>query len=224
MYNRPIILFPLALLTILALLTLWINRSVHPPQHKPDGSSRHDPDYILNNFVTTKTDQNGNVLYVLHAAEMKHFPDDDSTELKQPRLVQYATGKPNTHITSKRGLVSSNGEQVQFIDDVKLVREAYPDHGEMTLLTEYLKVTPDTGIATTDKPVVIKQAPKTVIHGTGMIYNKKQQTIQLLNNARVHYVRPAVSKKPGVKSKTRSSSKNSTRSKPVNQQRKATRN
>ena len=230
MYNRPIILFPLALLTILALLTFWINRSVHPPQHKPDGSSRHDPDYILNNFVTTKTDQYGNVLYVLHAAEMKHFPDDDSTELKLPNLIQYAAGKPNTHITSKRGLVSSNGEQVQFIDDVKLVREAYADRGEMTLLTEYLKVTPDTGMAITDKPVVIKQAPKTVIHGTGMIYNKKQQTIQLLNNARVHYVRPAVTKKPGAKSKAKArskiapGSKNSTHSKPANQQRKATRN
>lgn len=224
MYNRPIILFPLALLTILALLTFWINRSVHPPQHRPDSNNRHDPDYILNNFVTTKTDQYGNVLYELHAAEMKHFPDDDSTELKLPKLVQYTDGKPNTHITSKRGLVSSNGEQVQFMDDVVLVREAYADRGEMTLLTQYLKVTPDSGIATTDKPVVIKQAPKTVIHGTGMIYNKKQQTIQLLNNARVHYVRPAVTKKSGVKPKARSGSKNSTRSKPVNQQRKATRN
>lgn len=224
MYNRPIILFPLALLTILALLTFWINRSVHPPQHRPDSNNRHDPDYILNNFVTTKTDQYGNVLYVLHAAEMKHFPDDDSTELKLPKLVQYTDGKPNTHITSKRGLVSSNGEQVQFMDDVVLVREAYADRGEMTLLTQYLKVTPDSGVATTDKPVVIKQAPKTVIHGTGMIYNKKQQTIQLLNNARVHYVRPAVTKKSGVKPKARSGSKNSTRSKPVNQQRKATRN
>jgi lipopolysaccharide export system protein LptC len=224
MYNRPIILFPLALLTILALLTFWINRSVHPPEHKPDGSSRHDPDYILNNFVTTKTDPNGNILYVLHATEMKHFPDDDSTVLKQPDLVQYATGKPNTRITSKRGLVSSNGENVQFMDDVKLVRDAFADRGEMTLLTEYLDVTPDTGIATTDKPVVIKQAPKTVIHGTGMIYNKKLQTIQLLNSARVHYVRPAVTKKPNVKPSAKTSSKNSIRNKPVNQQRKATRN
>ncbi|HEX5538422.1 MAG TPA: LPS export ABC transporter periplasmic protein LptC, partial [Methylophilaceae bacterium] len=199
MFNRPIILFPLALLTILALLTFWINRSVHAPVHKAAANSRHDPDYILNNFVTTKTDPNGNVIYKLHAAEMKHFPDDDSTELQQPDLTQYAVGKPDVRITSKRGLVSSNGENVQFMDNVKLVRDAYAGHGEMTLLTQYLNVTPDTGVATTNKPVVIKEAPQTVIHGTGMIYNKKQQTIQLLHNARVHYVRPASASKPRPK-------------------------
>ena len=181
MYNRPVILFPLALLGVLALLTLWIDRSVQPPIPKPDGSTRHDPDYILNNFVTTKTDVNGDIRSVLRAQEMRHFPDNDTTELNAPDLVQH-------------GWVSSNGENVKFMDDVKVVREAFADRGEMTLLTEYLDVVPDTGIATTDRPVVIKQAPKTVIHGTGMIYNKKKQTMTLLKNVRVHYERPALPK------------------------------
>ena len=195
MYNRPVILFPLALLGVLVLLTLWIDRSVQPPIPKPDGSTRHDPDYILNNFVTTKTDVNGDIRSVLRAQEMRHFPDDDTTELNAPDLVQHGIGDaPDTSITAKRGWVSSNGENVKFMDDVKVVREAFADRGEMTLLTEYLDVVPDTGIATTDRPVVIKQAPKTVIHGTGMIYNKKKQTMTLLKNVRVHYERPALPK------------------------------
>lgn len=192
MYNRPVILFPLALLAVLALLTLWIDRSVQAPEPKPDGSTRHDPDYILTNFVTTKTDVNGDIRSILRATEMRHFPDDDSTELKAPDLVQFGIADaPDTSITAKRGWVSSDGETVKFMDDVKVVREAFGDRGEMTLLTEYLHVTPDTGIATTDRPVVIKQAPKTVIHGTGMIYNKKKQTMTLLKDVRVHYERPA---------------------------------
>ena len=192
MYNRPVILFPLALLAVLALLTLWIDRSVQAPEPKPDGSTRHDPDYILTNFVTTKTDANGEIRSILRATEMRHFPDDDTTELKAPDLVQFGVADaPDTSITAKRGWVSSDGETVKFMDDVKVVREAFGDRGEMTLLTEYLHVTPDTGIATTDRPVVIKQAPKTVIHGTGMIYNKKKQTMTLLKDVRVHYERPA---------------------------------
>lgn len=203
MYNRPIILFPLALLTILALLTLWIERTVQPPVQKPDASSRHDPDYMLNNFVTTKYDINGNVRYILRATEMRHFPDDDTTELTNPDLIQYGTNAPDTTITAKRGLVSSNGENVKFRDDVKVVREAFGDRGEMTLLTQYLNVTPEKELATTDHPVIIKQAPETVTHATGMIYDKKQQNIKLLNDVTVHYVRP----KPAAKSHVRSSTK-----------------
>lgn len=190
MYGRPTIVFPLALLALLALLTLWIERSVHAPQHKLDSNTRHDPDYMVNNFVTTKADINGNPRYVLAAVGMKHYPDDDSTELVRPRYTQYDVGKPYTQIEGQRGLVSSNGENVQFMDNVKVVRQAFKDRGEMTVLTEYLNVTPKSDLATTDKPVVIMQAPKTVVHAIGMIYDKKQRTVQLLNKVRVHYERP----------------------------------
>lgn len=228
MFKRPIILFPLALLTILALLTLWIDRTVQRPQPKPDGNSRHDPDYILNNFVTTKTNASGDVHYVLRAAEMKHFPDDDTTELKLPDLTQYAAGQPNTRIEAQRGLVSSNGETVQFMGDVEVIRKASADRGEMTLLTQYLKVRPETEVATTDRPVIIKQAPKTVVHGTGMIYNKKDQTIKLLDDVRVHYVRPATASKArpqrAAGGKAKRGAKNQNASKPATQPRKTPRN
>lgn len=190
MHVRPTILFPLALLSLLALLTLWIDRSVQAPGHKADSNSRHDPDYMLNNFVTTSTDINGDLHYILAATEMRHYPDDDSTELQRPRFTQFAVDKPYTQIEGQRGLVSSNGENVQFMDNVKVVRQAFKDRGEMTLLTEYLNVTPKQDLAVTDRPVVITEAPKTVIHGTGMIFDKKQQTLQLLKQVRAHYESP----------------------------------
>ena len=198
MYARPTILFPLALLALLALLTLWIERTVQAPEAKLDGSNRHDPDYILNNFVTSNTDINGNLRYMLAAVEMHHYPYDDSTELKRPRFTQYTTDKPYTQIEGQRGLVSSNGEIVQFMDNVKVVRQAFEDRGEMTVLTEYLNIEPKKDLVTTDRPVVITQAPKTVIHGTGMIFDKKQRTLQLLKNVRVHYERPGLSKQSSV--------------------------
>lgn len=196
MYGRSTILFPLALLALLALLTFWIQRTVQTPEPKLDGSSRHDPDYILNNFVTIKTDANGNLRYRLVASEMKHYPDDDSTELQHPHFTRYAPGKPYTQIEGQRGFVSSNGENIQFLDNVKVVREAFKDRGEMVVLTEFLNIEPKKDLVTTDRPVVITQAPKTVIHATGMVYDKKRQTVKLLNNVQVHYERPSLTKKP----------------------------
>jgi lipopolysaccharide export system protein LptC len=190
--TRAAITFPLVLLILLALLTFWINRTVQPPLPKLDGSSRHDPDYIMSNFVTTQTDVNGDLRYKLAAVEMRHFPDDDTTELQRPRYTQFAIGKPYTEVQGLRGFVSSDGEEVQLFDDVKVTRQAFADKGEMTVETDYLNIRPNEDLVTTDRPVIIRQAPKTVIYATGMVYEKKLKTVTLLNKVRAHYERPAI--------------------------------
>ncbi len=188
--NRTAMAFPLALLVFLALLTFWINRTVQPPMPKLDGSSRHDPDYIMTNFVTTQTYPNGGLRYKLAAVEMRHFPDDDSTELQRPRYTQFAADKPYTQVQSLRGHVSSNGEEVKLFDNVKVTRQAFAGKGEMTVETDYLNIRPNDDLVSTESPVVIRQAPKTVIYATGMIYEKQKQTVTLLHKVRAHYEKP----------------------------------
>ncbi len=205
---RAAITFPLALLILLALLTFWINRAVQPPQPKLDGSSRHDPDYIMSNFETTQTDINGDLRYKLAAIEMRHFPDDDSTELQRPRYTQFAIGKPYTEVQGMRGFVSTDGEEVRLFDNVKVTRQAFAEKGEMTVETDYLNIRPNEELVTTDRPVIIRQAPKTVIYATGMVYEKKLKTVTLLHKVRAHYERPAVAGKAGQLNQAKNSSSN----------------
>lgn len=198
--HRAAMTFPLALLIFLALLTFWINRTVQPPVLKLDGSSRHDPDYIMTNFVTTQTYPDGALRYKLAAVEMRHFPDDDSAELQRPRYTQFAADKPYTQVQSLRGHVSSDGEEVKLFDNVKVTRQAFAGKGEMTVETDYLNIRPNDDLVTTESPVVIRQAPKTVIYATGMIYEKQKQTVTLLHKVRAHYEKPVVAStaaKPG---------------------------
>ena len=190
MLTRSALFFPLVLALLLALITFWINLTVEQQGPKIDGSDRHDPDYTMNNFVNTQTDASGKLRYVLAATEMVHYPDDDSTVLQRPRFTQYTIDKPYTQIEGLRGYVSSNGEQVELVDNVKVTRQAFDGKGEMQIYTEKLVILPDQDIAKTDAPVVITQAPKTVIHATGMVYDKKHQTVQLLNRVKVHYEPP----------------------------------
>lgn len=196
--TRSAMLFPLVLLAMLALLTFWINRVVQPTAPKLDGSSRHDPDYIMSNFVTTQTDVLGALRYKLAAVEMRHFPDDDTTHLQRPRYTQFAVGRPYTQVQGLRGLVSSDGEQVELFGNVTVTRQAFADKGEMTVDTEYLKILPDTEIVTTESPVVIRQAPKTVIYATGMIYDKQNGSVTLLHKVRAHYEKPDMSAGAGI--------------------------
>jgi lipopolysaccharide export system protein LptC len=212
MYGRSAIWFLVLLLAMLAALTMWADIAVQPPGPKSDGSSRHDPDYKLSNFHTLKTDPNGNPRYMLAAAEMVHYPDDDSTHLVRPRFTQYSETKPFTQIEGQRGLVTSDGEQVYLMDKVKVVRGATKQKGEMTVLTDFLHITPDSEFARTDRPVTILQAPRTVVHAIGMEYDKKNGILKLSKRVRAHYERPvvktatrksqALKKKPAAKAAT----------------------
>lgn len=198
MIARSAIFFPLVLAVALAIITFWINLTVEQQGPKIDGSRRHDPDYTMNNFVTTQTDVTGKLRYVLAAAEMVHYPDDDSTVLQRPRFTQYTLNKPYTQIEALRGYVSSNGEEIVLVDNVKVVRQAFEGKGEMQVLTEKLIILPKQDLAKTDSPVVIKQAPKTIIRATGMVFDKKNQTIKLSKRVKVHYERPTAIK-PAIK-------------------------
>lgn len=204
MLTRSAIFFPLVLAGLLALITFWINLAVEQQGPKIDGSNRHDPDYTMNNFVTTQTDITGKLRYVLAAVEMQHYPDDDSTVLQRPRFTQYTIDKPYTQIEGLRGYISSDGEEVELVDNVKVTRQAFEGKGEMQLLTEKLIILPNQDIAKTNSPVVITQAPKTVIHGTGMIFDKKNQTVKLLSRVKVHYERPNVAPTKTLKTQTKS--------------------
>jgi lipopolysaccharide export system protein LptC len=198
MLPRSAIFFPLILATALAIITFWINLTVEQQGPKIDGSNRHDPDYTMNNFVTTQTDVTGKLRYVLAAAEMVHYPDDDSTVLQRPRFTQYTTNKPYTQIEGLRAYVSSDGEEVELVDNVKVVRQAFEDKGEMQVSTEKLIILPNQDLVKTNSPVVITQAPKTVIHATGMIYDKKKQTVTLYKRVKAHYERPIGATKPAA--------------------------
>ncbi len=126
MRGLPAIWFALILLALLAALTLWIDRTVQPPAPKRDGSTRHDPDYTVSNFLSSKPDTEGNPRYSLAGSEMRHYPDNDTTELTRPFFKQYSSKKPTIQVQGERGLISPNGENVYFMDNVKVVRAATP--------------------------------------------------------------------------------------------------
>jgi lipopolysaccharide export system protein LptC len=75
----------------------------------------------------------------------------------------------------------------------------------MTIETDYLNIRPNDEMVTTDRPVIIRQEPKTVIYDTGMVYDKKSKTVTLLQRVRAHYERPAIAGKAGAQKQTKNS-------------------
>ncbi|HCI13841.1 MAG: LPS export ABC transporter periplasmic protein LptC [Gallionellales bacterium GWA2_60_142] len=175
----------LPLLPLLGLLgvTYWLDQQVRPEAAKETGPLRHDPDAVMENFSAVRMNEQGEPRFVMYAAKMQHYPDDDSTTLDAPRLTSLSVGKPTVHAVSRRAEVSGSGEEVFMHDDVEVLREASAGRGEMTLQTDYLRVLPDRNWADTDRPVAIFDARNT-IHGVGLEMDNEARTLKLLSQVR----------------------------------------
>lgn len=181
--------FPLALLLTLAALTFWLNQKVQPLQTARDGSNRHDPDYVVENFTATRMGPDGTPRYILSAKKMLHYPDDDTTHLEEPRLLHTVPAKPPLRVSANEALLSSDGEHAYLMGNVKVIREPSGDRGEIEMATSYLHVIPDRNLAETDRPVTITDA-NTVIDAVGLELDNETHVIKLLSRVKGRYQKP----------------------------------
>jgi lipopolysaccharide export system protein LptC len=175
-------LFPLLLMLALALLTFWLDRTVREEEAHPS-LRRHDPDYIVENFRVLNYNQSGAVESSLTARKMLHYPDDDSTELAQPHLIETKTGQPRTDVSATRGVLSQDGEEVFLYDNVVLEREATDARSAMRVETSELQYARSRSIARSERDVRIIE-DRQVISGRGMEYDMDAERIALRERVR----------------------------------------
>lgn len=183
--------YPAFLLLALVGLTFWLDQKVQPPPVPRDGSTRHDPDFIIDNFTAMRMNPDGTQRYAIRGTTMTHYPDDSTTHLVQPRFIHYDARTAPVRVASDRALVSRDGEDVYFTGNVDIVRDAYADQPSMNLQTDYLHLTPEQDLARTDKKVTMTRGP-TVVEGVGMLYDHKARTLQLLSKVKVTYGSPTL--------------------------------
>ncbi len=171
-------LLPLSILMVLTALTFWLRYVTELPEGRNDGKNRHDPDLIVHGATARKLDESGRLLYTLIADELRHYPDDDTTDLSQPKLVYLQPDKPPLTINAARGHVTTKGERVELVDRVQVRRAASDTQAELVLETAQLTVLTDEERAFTASPVVINEG-NSWLQGVGMQIDQKQQTYLL---------------------------------------------
>jgi lipopolysaccharide export system protein LptC len=185
--GRANALFPLALVIALAALSFWLERAVQVAGGPARDTTRHDPDFIAENFTATKMNALGRPDSTLTAKKMLHYPDDDSTDLDQPRLVQLREDAAPIRVRSERGMVNKDGDAVHFYDNVVVTRDATPERPELRVDTSYLYVLPNEGIARTPEPVLITEGTSRLA-GIGMEVNNTTRQLALASSVRGTYV------------------------------------
>jgi lipopolysaccharide export system protein LptC len=183
-------LFSLSLAAGLAALTLWLERMVDVPRGSQPNVLEHDPDFIVEQFTATSLDKGGRPEYRLAARRMTHYPDDETTELEEPRLVQYREGGPPVRISAERGTVTKDGEEVRLYGNVVVVREGTRGRAPLQMETTFLQVFPKQDIARTPEAVVISEGSSRLT-GVGMDYNTKTRQLELKARVSGTFVRQA---------------------------------
>jgi lipopolysaccharide export system protein LptC len=175
-------LFPLTILFTLAGLTFWLRYATELPEIRYDGKHRHDPDYIVTNANLRKIDATGKLKYTLKSTDIKHYPDDETTDLVKPDLEFLNPKKSTVTVNSDRAHMSKDGEQVDLYGNVRIVRAATAKDPAMVATTPELTVFPDEEKAFTKSPVLITQG-QSWIKGVGLQMDNRAQTYILESNA-----------------------------------------
>lgn len=186
--NSAATLFPLLLVGLLAGLSYWLELASRAPIAANDGKSRHDPDYIIRNFEVRRFDLQGKLQHTVVAEQMRHYPDDDSTQVSAPRITYHRD--PPTYIASREAHVSSKGEHVVLHDEVTVTRRGMGNKPDTVLATSRLEAWPDDEIAKSNVPVTIMQG-RTNVHGSGLSVDNKTSVYTLEGPVRGIFFRTA---------------------------------
>ena len=178
-------LFPLGLMLALALLTFYLERAVREDE-TPTAARRHDADYYVVNFTTTTYNPDGAAESRMSAERMVHYPDDDTTELFAPRVLQSKPNEPRYSVRAERGQLSRDGDEVFLYGDVLLVREASEHGPEARMTTEFLHILRDRSLVRSDRPVKFVEGGRSLT-GRGMEYNNESRELLLRHDVQARF-------------------------------------
>jgi lipopolysaccharide export system protein LptC len=183
--RRAAEIFPLVLALLLAALSYWLDWYVRTPNRNFQAAPDR-PDYIVDNFRMRRLDKSGQPAYELVANRMTHYPNDDSTVLDQPRVYDFPRDRAQLSISAAFGRTHADGETVHLHGDVLVHRPARGDDPGMEVRTQYMRLLPRAGIASTNVPVLVTQG-RSQLSGDTFYLDSRANTLQVSGRVRAWY-------------------------------------
>jgi lipopolysaccharide export system protein LptC len=173
-------------LLLLALGSWWLRLGIEDRVERR-ANPPHTADYWVERLSARTMDNAGHPRRMVTAAAMRHFPDDESTELTAPQIHLLGPRQPPWQIRAETGWVSPNGELVLLQGAVVIDRAAALEVLPVHLETRDVRVQPKQEYAETEQPVAVVNGPHQV-HSRGMrAWLKEPVRIKLLADVHGHY-------------------------------------
>lgn len=176
---------PVLLMAVLALGTWWLvkntplldnERRVAPP--------RHEPDYTMRQFTVQRFAAAGELRVQIEGDELRHYPDNDTLEIDNPRIRATGADGRITLASAKRALSNGDGSEVQLSGGARVVREASgSDDDALEFRGEFLHAFLTTERVRSHLPVTVTQGA-TEIRADGMSYDNLSRVVEFKGRVR----------------------------------------
>jgi lipopolysaccharide export system protein LptC len=124
-WDQVSIYLPVVLMGALALGTYWLvrNSPILKGQEAPK-TAKHEVDYFMRKFTIKSFGQTGQLKSEIYGVEGRHYPDTDTLEIDQPRILSISDAGRPVISTGNRALSNGDGSEVQLFGNARVVREA----------------------------------------------------------------------------------------------------
>lgn len=171
-------------LVLLAGASIWLARRTPEPASAPAPPTIEQPDYYFRDATLHRYEGTGPAGMVLHAADIRHFPDSGYSALTTINLTYHARDGARWLIRAAHGTLPDQGEVLALRGDVRITR---PDSTPPVQITaEQLDINMNTRIARSDSPVTMQQGAMRV-QGTGLTVWLKTRRLEMRQAVRGYY-------------------------------------
>ena len=189
LWERFLLLLPMALMLALALGSYWLVRTTPaPPDEAPAASAGHTPDYFMEKFSMKNFDAQGRLHAEISGAAARHFSDTRWIEVDAISLRSVDDKGRLRQATAKQGLTNEEASEVQLIGQARIVREAHSaagrlNHPELEFNGEFLDFFVKDETVKSHRPVVLRHGSQQ-FSADALHYDNVAQVLTL--TGRVH--------------------------------------
>jgi lipopolysaccharide export system protein LptC len=144
------------------------------------------PDSYMLNVTATIFNKEGLPALQVVTPKMVHYPENNTTNLDQPRVTIYRKSPQPWYIKADYAKASDGMKQIVFWSNVNIHHVADSENPDTSLETTSLTIFPEQQIASTGEAVTFLQ-PDTKIHAVGMLANLDAGTVKLLSQTKGEY-------------------------------------
>ena len=178
-------LFPILLVLITGLLTVWLDvvSRWQPSKHELDPNK---PEVVAQGVMATRFDPKGMLQDKMIASRMWQYPGKADVYFDQPDMRVYQQGILQYQAVGDSGRYNNKTKQAFFDRKVTLIRPASAQGPETRVLTSAMHVDTQQRIAKSQAPTTIHYG-KSVANSVGFVYEQQAGQLNLLSHAKVIY-------------------------------------
>jgi lipopolysaccharide export system protein LptC len=189
LYDFFLRLIPLLIMGLLTLVSFWfLKTNTTDEDPSPPRKKSHVPDYIFSNAKLTVLNPDGTTKYRLLGKEFKHYEDDASIDVLQPRLRLFNPKTPPMTVLANTAHVTGDLDIVELFKNADISRPAQLNASSniinplLHLQSNYLKFFINDDKMKTHLPIKIQRGDSIMTATQGATYDNVNQAVSMFGN------------------------------------------